>query len=195
MISPENPEGNTYERPARGGSPCPCGAEFYRNSMSVNSLADWVREGPRAVADGTFSADLAQRTGFFPQYHSSDITALHISYLRRKFASERAVRTCNLRKSPGAHLVAQGADPLPSPEDAEGFYRVEVCVEVCKDGPQVTLTINGLQIFDWLDNDPATGPRVDGGYLGLRQMAPLRAAYKNLTVTALPRHGEQTGLR
>ena len=128
-----------------------------------------------------FSPELAPRTGFYPQYHSSDISALHVSYQRRKFASERAFRTCNLRKSPGGHLVAQGADPLPSPEDADGFYRVEVC----KDGPQVTLSINGLQIFHWLDDDAATGPQIGGGYLGFRQMAPLRAAYKNLTVTRI----------
>lgn len=128
-----------------------------------------------------FAPELAPRTGFYPEYHSSDIATLHVSYQRRKFASERAFRTCNLRKSPGAHMVAQGADPLPSPEDADGFYRVEVC----KDGPQVTLAINGLRIFQWLDEDPATGPLIGAGYLGLRQMAPLRAAYKNLTVTAL----------
>ncbi|MET4002207.1 MULTISPECIES: DUF1961 family protein [Arthrobacter] len=128
-----------------------------------------------------FSPELAPRTGFYPHYHSSDIKALHISYQRRKFASERAFRTCNLRKSPGAHLVVQGADPLPSPEDAEGFYHMEIC----KDGPQVTLEINGLRIFQWLDEDPATGPGIGGGYLGLRQMAPLWAVYRNLVVTAL----------
>lgn len=128
-----------------------------------------------------FSPELAPRTGYYPQYHSSDITALHASYQRRKFASERAFRTCNLRKSPGGHLVAQGADPLPSPEDADGFYRVEVS----KDGPHVTLSINGLQIFHWQDGDADTGPHIGGGYLGFRQMAPLRAAYKNLTVTSL----------
>lgn len=128
-----------------------------------------------------FDTELTPRSGFYPQYHSSDISALHISYQRRKFASERAFRTCNLRKSPGAHLVAMGADPLPSPEDADGFYHLEVC----KDGPQVTLEINGLVIFQWHDDDPVSGPRLGGGYLGLRQMAPLRAAYKNLLITAL----------
>ncbi len=128
-----------------------------------------------------FSPDLAPRTGYYPQYHSSDITTLHVSYQRRKFASERAFRTCNLRKSPGAHMVAQGADPLPSPEDADGFYHMEVC----KDGPRVTLGINGLQVLHWLDDDDATGPQIGGGYLGFRQMAPLRAAYKNLVVTRL----------
>lgn len=125
-----------------------------------------------------FSPSLAPRTGFYPQYHSGDIDALHISYFRHKYASERAFRTCNLRKSAGFELVAQGADPLPSPEDAEGFYRMEVV----KDGPRVAFSINGLLLFEWVDPSPAP---LGGGYFGIRQMAPLRAAYRNLSIHPL----------
>lgn len=128
-----------------------------------------------------FSTELAPRTGFYPQYHSSDINALHISYQRHKYASERAFRIANLRKSSGFHLVAQGADPLPNTEDADGFYRLEIT----KDGPEVTFAINGLLVFAWTDDGVTTGPPVGGGYLGFRQMAPLRAAYRNLIVTEL----------
>lgn len=128
-----------------------------------------------------FSAELAPRTGFYPQYHSSDITTLHISYQRHKHVSERAFRTANVRKSPGFHLVAQGADPLPNTEDADGFYRMEVR----KDGPHVTFSINELKVLEWMDNGGTTGPPVGGGYLGFRQMAPLQAAYRNLMVTSL----------
>lgn len=213
---------------------------LYSNAMTVDSLADWVREGPVTIRDGhdgavlgssvdademgdhahftlwcpvefpqdvhiswdyfpvasqglamvffgaqgsmgrdLFSPELARRTGFYPQYHSSDISALHISYQRHRYASERAFRTCNVRKSPGFHLVAQGADPLPNTEDADGFYRMEVR----KDGASVTFSINGLKVLDWLDDGATTGPPVGGGYLGFRQMAPLQAAYKNLVVT------------
>ncbi|MBP1232653.1 hypothetical protein JOE40_002297 [Arthrobacter sp. PvP102] len=122
-----------------------------------------------------FSADLAPRTGYYPQYHSGDIDALHVSYFRHKHHSERAFRTCNLRKSAGFELVAQGADPLPPTEDARDFYRMELV----KDGPGVAFSINGMPLFAWTD----TSDRVlGGGYLGFRQMAPLRAAYRNLTV-------------
>ncbi|CAN7509662.1 DUF1961 family protein [Arthrobacter sp. LjRoot14] len=122
-----------------------------------------------------FSADLPQRTGYYPQYHSGDIDALHVSYFRHKYDSERAFRTCNLRKSAGFELVAQGADPLPPAEDARDFYRMELV----KDGPQVAFSINGLPLFAWTDtSDKVLG----GGYLGFRQMAPLRAAYRNLRV-------------
>jgi hypothetical protein len=125
-----------------------------------------------------FSPALAPRTGFYPQYHSGDIDALHVSYFRHKYASERAFRTCNLRKSAGFELVAQGADPLPPAEDADRFYSMEVI----KDGPRVAFSINGLSLFAW--SDPAGVP-LGGGYFGIRQMAPLRAVYRNLTVSRL----------
>ena len=122
-----------------------------------------------------FSAGLAPRTGYYPQYHSGDIDALHVSYFRHKYESERAFRTCNLRKSAGFELVAQGADPLPPTEDAVDFYRMEVV----KDGPRVAFAINGLPLFDWWDPSERV---LGGGRIGFRQMAPLKAAYRNLRV-------------
>ncbi|MGM9471621.1 DUF1961 family protein [Pseudarthrobacter sp. YS3] len=125
-----------------------------------------------------FSPGLAPRTGYYPQYHSGDIDALHVSYFRHKHESERAFRTCNLRKSAGFELVAQGADPLPPAEDALDFYRMEVV----KDGRNVSFAVNGLTLFAWTDQ--SDNPR-GGGSLGFRQMAPLNAAYRNLTVEKL----------
>jgi hypothetical protein len=122
-----------------------------------------------------FSPGLAARTGYYPQYHSGDIDALHISYFRHKYESVRAFRTCNLRKSAGFELVAQGADPLPPTEDAQDFYRMELV----KDGRRVAFFINGLPLFDWAD---ASGDVLGGGRIGFRQMAPLKAAYRNLRV-------------
>jgi hypothetical protein len=124
---------------------------------------------------GLFPPELAPRTGYYPQYHSGDIDALHVSYFRHKYQSERAFRTCNLRKSAGFELVAQGADPLPPVDDAVDFYRLEVV----KDGPRVAFSINGLPLFEWHDpSDKVLG----AGRIGFRQMAPLRAAYRNLVV-------------
>lgn len=124
------------------------------------------------------SSELATRTGYYPQYHSGDIDALHVSYFRHKYESERAFRTCNLRKSAGFELVAQGADPLPPAEDANGFY----AMEVLKDGPRVEFSINGLSLFDWSDPSEKV---LGGGRIGFRQMAPLKAAYRNLAVERL----------
>ena len=127
-----------------------------------------------------FSPGLAARTGYYPQYHSGDINALHLSYFRHKHASERAFRTCNLRKSAGFELVAQGADPLPPTEDALNFYRMQVV----KDGPKVAFSVNGLTLFEWTDQSDSL---LAGGRLGFRQMAPLTAAYRNLTVEKIKR--------
>lgn len=129
-----------------------------------------------AAGEDLFDPALAERTGFYPQYHSGDIATLHISYLRRKWASERRLRTCNMRKSPGFRLVAQGADPLPGPEEAEGHYRIRIR----KQANQVQFAIEDLTLFTYIDPDPLAGGRI-----GFRQMAPLVAHYRNLEVHSL----------
>jgi hypothetical protein len=134
-----------------------------------------------AAGGGIFDDGLAHRTGQYPQYHSGDIRTLHVSYFRRRWEDERAFHTCNLRKSPGFHLVAQGADPLPPVVDAkDAFYRIEVV----KDAAKVAFAIDDLPLFSWTD-DESTGPRVRGGRIGFRQMSPLVARYRNLEVHAL----------
>lgn len=77
-----------------------------------------------------FDPGLADRFGPYEQYHSGDIDAYHLSYFRRRWQSERRFHTCNLRKSYGFHLVAQGADPRPSVLDADGPYRLRLTVKV-----------------------------------------------------------------
>lgn len=125
-----------------------------------------------------FDKSLPKRTGKYPQYHSGSINALHLSYFRHKHADERAFRTCNLRKSYGFHLVAQAADPLPPVEDAQPPYHVQL---VKYDG-FVQFTIDGLPILEWEDDGHQYGPIYQGGKIGFRQMAPMKAAYSNLTV-------------
>lgn len=142
--------------------------------------------GAAAAATGgsIFDPGLAPRNGSYAQYHSGDIRTLHASYFRRRWPAERAFHLANLRKSPGFHLVAQGADPLPSVVDAPAgaWY----AVEVVKDGPAVYFSINGLPVFSWRDDGSnSTGPVVGAGRIGLRQMAPLVARYRNLQVFAL----------
>lgn len=125
-----------------------------------------------------FDSALRARTGEYDLYHHGDINALHVSYFRRKYEEERAFHTCNLRKSYGFHLVAQGADPIPSVIDCKSPYRVALT----KLGPQVAFSINDLQIFNWLDDGETYGPLLGGGKIGFRQMAPLIAEYSNLEV-------------
>ncbi|HLT62865.1 MAG TPA: DUF1961 family protein [Microlunatus sp.] len=128
-----------------------------------------------------FDPALPARDGHYPQYHSGAVRALHLSYLRHKWPEERAFRTCNVRKSPGFHLVAQAADPLPPAEDAVGFYRLRLI----KDGADVRFSIDDLPVLHWTDDGTLNGGPYGGGRIGLRQMAPLVARYRGFRVTPL----------
>lgn len=118
--------------------------------------------------------DLAPRTGPYDQYHHGDLDAYHVSYFRRMWPSERKLHTCNLRKSYGFHLVAQGPDPLPAVLDAQGPYAMRLTVL----GGEITFEVDGLVAFRWQDDQPLAG-----GKIGFRQMAPMIGEYANLRVT------------
>ena len=125
--------------------------------------------------------ELPARTGEYAQYHSGGIDAYHLSYFRRMWPAERSLHTCNVRKSHGFHLVAQGADPLPAVLDADRAYRMILTWR----GATVDLTIDGVLCLSWTDDGTVGGPARRGGAIGLRQMAPLIAEYSNLLVEAL----------
>ena len=128
-----------------------------------------------------FDPALHRRNGEYVQYHSGDINTIHVSYFRRKEPDERAFHTCNLRKSKGFYLVAQGADPIPDAEDADEFYRITVE----KKENMVTFSVNDLCVFTYRDDQKMHGPLLGGGKIGFRQLAPLTAKYKNLRVYRL----------
>ncbi|GAA2659294.1 DUF1961 family protein [Paractinoplanes durhamensis] len=119
--------------------------------------------------------DLAPRTGPYEQYHHGDLNAYHVSYFRRMWPSERRLHTCNLRKSYGFHLVAQGPDPLPAVLDAEGPYQMRLTIH----RGVTSFEVAGLPSFRWTDPEP-----LPGGRIGFRQMAPMIGEYANLQVTA-----------
>jgi hypothetical protein len=134
-----------------------------------------------------FDPSLAPRSGPYEQYHHGDIHALHVSYFRRRYARERSFHLCNLRKSYGFHMVAQGADPIPPVKDIAGPYGLTVT----KTGPRVTVRMAGpnpwqpeLEVLRWTDDGTTYGPLLGGGRIGFRQMAPLVAEYANLRVFA-----------
>lgn len=128
-----------------------------------------------------FDESLKQRTGEYPQYHSSDINAFHVSYFRRKELDEKSFHTCNLRKSHGFHLVCQGADPIPCSYHVNEFYKMMVIK--CDDC--IRFYVNDLCIFAYVDDGKTYGERLGAGKIGFRQLAPLVAAYKNLKVYEL----------
>lgn len=128
-----------------------------------------------------FDSSLQPRDGQYHLYHSGDINAYHVSYFRRRYESERAFHTCNLRKSAGNHLVVQGADPIPDCADAPEAYHIILT----KRNGKITFMINGLVIFAWQDDGVEYGPVHGGGKIGFRQMAPMIGEYSNLKVYEL----------
>lgn len=130
-----------------------------------------------------FDPSLAKREGKYKQYHHGDMNAFHISYFRRRSKSARAFHLCNLRKSYGHNMVAQGADPLPSVEDAASSYRIRLV----KAGDTVDFYINELHVLAWIDDGKTYGPLLNGGKIGFRQMAPLIAEYRDLKVHRVSR--------
>ncbi|GIM96275.1 DUF1961 family protein [Paractinoplanes toevensis] len=156
-----------------------CPADF-----GPNIVATWdfwpIREPGLAILffhargrDGESIFDLAPRTGPYEQYHHGDLNAYHVSYFRRRWPSERRLHTCNLRKSYGFHLVAQGPDPLPPALDAQGPYRMRLTVH---DG-FITFEVADLLTFRWTDPEP-----LPGGRIGFRQMAPMIGEYSDLRI-------------
>lgn len=125
-----------------------------------------------------FDSSLQKRTGEYVQYHHGDINAFHISYFRRKEPDERAFHTCNLRKSYGFYLTAQGGDPIPDVADAKPPYHIAVL----KKGNEVRFYIDELEIFCFVDDGDTYGPLLGGGKIGFRQLAPFIGEYENLKV-------------
>lgn len=125
-----------------------------------------------------FDHGLGERTGDYSQYHHGDINAFHVSYFRRKEPDERAFHTCNLRKSYGLYLVAQGGDPIPDADEVKESYRLAVR----KEKRLVTFSVNDLEVFRFEDDGETYGPLIGGGKIGFRQLAPLIAEYSNLKV-------------
>lgn len=125
-----------------------------------------------------FDPSLAVRTGEYPQYHHGDINAFHLSFFRRKEKDERSFHTCNLRKSYGFYLAAQGADPIPDAADAEGLYTLSLL----KAGAVVCFAVNGLKLFTFEDDGQRFGPLLGGGKIGLRQLAPMVGEYADLRI-------------
>ncbi|MCH5213092.1 MAG: DUF1961 family protein [Oscillospiraceae bacterium] len=126
-----------------------------------------------------FDNSLTKRTGEYRQYHSSDINAFHVSYYRRSEPSERELNVANLRKSAGFHMVAQGADPIPTAK-YKGLDPYKI--KIIKATDCVLFYVNDLEIFRFNDDGSTYGDYIKEGYIGFRQKVPLEAEYANLKV-------------
>ncbi len=131
--------------------------------------------------ESIFDESLTRRTGEYPLYHHGDINAFHVSYFRRKEPDERAFHTCNLRKSYGFHLVAQGADPIPDADECVSDYELTVI----KKTNLVEFYVNNLLTFSFQDDGVTYGDLLTDGRIGFRQLAPMIAEYSDLKVYSL----------
>ena len=124
--------------------------------------------------------DAALRTGQYNQYHSGDINAFHISYYRLLpiNADGEKLRTCNLRKSKGFHMAAQGGDPIPDLKYCKSPFRLSIV----KHGPLVAFYADRILSFAFYDDGVTYGPLLGGGHIGFRQMSPMVGEYANLAV-------------
>ena len=165
-----------------------CGEDF-GGDMEISWNFKPLREPGLAImffnalgldGEDIFAPSLPKRTGEYDMYHSGGINCYHISYFRRKWAEERAFHTCNLRKSKGFHLAAQGADPIPDIPDCKDFYKIKI---VNSKGT-ISFLIDDLPIFQWHD-DGSLGTPPQRGKIGFRQMAPLAAVYSDLEVYSI----------
>ena len=99
----------------------------------------------------------------------------------RKEPDERALHTCNLRKSYGFHLVSQGGDPIPDADECRDMYRIALE----KKGNLVRFLVEEVEVFSYVDDGETYGPCLAGGKIGFRQLAPMIAEYADLKVYAL----------
>ncbi|MBK0383592.1 DUF1961 family protein [Pedobacter sp. SD-b] len=128
-----------------------------------------------------FDKSLKQRAGEYGDYHHGDINTYHLSYFRRKQPNERVFNLCNLRKSYGFHMVAQGADPIPCVDNVVDPYQLKLI----KFDNKISFFINDLSILSYTDDGKTFGSILNGGKIGFRQMAPLIGEYSNLRVYTL----------
>ncbi|MGC6498971.1 MAG: DUF1961 family protein [Henriciella sp.] len=126
-----------------------------------------------------FDPRLKKREGIYDQYIRSDVSALQVSYFRRRFLDEQRLHISVLRKAPGFVLLDRQADPLPSAETMDRPYKIRLR----RKGGHIQFFIEDLTVIDW--TAPNDMPLPEDGRLGFRQMAPLKAAYSNLKVMAI----------
>jgi len=131
--------------------------------------------------------DAAPRTGQYEQYYDGDINAFHVSYYRTnalRTPGGEGLRLCNLRKSKGFHMAAQGGDVIPELSLCIPPYP-PFLISIVKHGPLVAFYIEKILSFFYYDDGVTHGPLLSGGRVGFRQMSPMIGEYANLTVRTI----------
>ncbi|MDO6473841.1 DUF1961 family protein [Alteromonas sp. 1_MG-2023] len=137
-----------------------------------------------------FDASLAPRDGTFTQYTNGDIRSYHISYYANA-AHNPARGHANLRKNNTFSLLQQGEPGIAATDTRINHIRL------VKHKNHIQLSINGRTVIDYTDDMPVvdgidTGPPLQDGKLGFRQMQWTKFQYRDLKIWALKGagHGE-----
>jgi hypothetical protein len=126
-----------------------------------------------------FDPSLPKREGIFKQYNRGAIRCYHISYFANNPILLPGRVTSNLRKNPGAILVANG--PVGIHAGSKEIHKVRLV----RDGERMQLLVDGRVVIDWVDDGKRYGAVHGGGKIGLRQMQWTVARYRNLRVWEL----------
>jgi hypothetical protein len=125
-----------------------------------------------------FDSKVPLRNGLFSDYINGAINCYHISYFANTPFNPGRV-TCNMRKNHGFYLVSNG------PAIIKGGDHSVHKLALMKKGGRIVLSIDGLKAIEFKDHGKKYGPRLEDGKIGLRQMSPTVAEYRNFKVYSL----------
>ena len=125
-----------------------------------------------------FDPKLPTRNGDFEQYTKGRIVSYHISYYAN--APHNPDRShAHLRKNNMFTLVQKGTQGIAT--KSRNVHKI--CL--VKDGPHITMYVDGRKIIDWTDDGKKYGPIHTDGRIGFRQMKWTQFRYRNFKVWAL----------
>jgi len=156
--------------------------EWEFTPLAASGLCIMFFSASNSVGGSVFDAN--PRTGQYEQYYDGDINAFHVSYYRTnalRMPDGEGLRLCNLRKSKGFYMAAQGGDPIPELELCIKPYP-PFLISIVKRGSMVNFYIERILVFAYHDDGVTHGPLLGGGRVGFRQMSPMVGEYSNLTV-------------
>lgn len=145
--------------------------------LIINYLAIRGLNGEDMIEDAD---KLEPRNAIMANYFSKvwGLQSYHVSISRFNDKGEHT-GTCNMRRNPGAKLVAHGIDKVTDID--KPFH-----IRVVKDGGYVGLYVNGHQTLGFVDRDTSSYPIPDTGKFGFRLIgSDVKADIANFAVYKL----------
>lgn len=130
-----------------------------------------------------FDSQLPPRDGTFTQYTQGSINSYHISYYANA-AHNLGREYANLRKNNTFTLLQSGDTGIPTNSLSEHQ------ITLVKQANHIRLYIDERKVIDYVDNSAVvdgveTGPPLQGGKIGFRQMKWTQFQYSNFNVWSI----------